>query len=127
MTGVSSHLTLTALGLLAFCVMAESVQQTCFKAGSNRARGDRNPVVDAVTQPLIWAGILIWAMEAVAWIFVLQRAPLSLAYPVMTLTYVGVPLAGMLVLGEQPTRRQMAGGALVACGVLCEALSGLGS
>lgn len=122
-----SHLTLTALGLLAFCVMAESVQQTCFKAGSNRAEAGRNPVIDALTQPLIWAGIAIWAMEVVAWIFVLQRAPLSLAYPVMTLTYIGVPLAGLLVLGEQLSRRQMAGAALVAGGVLCVALSGLGS
>ncbi len=123
----SAHLTLTALGLLAFCVMAESVQQTCFKAGSNRAGADRNPVVDALTQPLVWAGIAIWAMETVAWIFVLQRAPLSLAYPVMTLTYVGAPLAGMLVLGEQLGRRQMAGAALVAGGVLCVAFSGLAS
>lgn len=124
--GPADHLTIPALGLLAFCVMAESVQQTCFKAGSNRAAPDRNPVLDALTQPLIWAGIALWAMEVVAWIFVLQRAPLSLAYPVMTLTYVGVPLAGMLVLGEQPTRRQMAGAALIAGGVICVALSGIG-
>jgi undecaprenyl phosphate-alpha-L-ara4N flippase subunit ArnE len=122
-----AHLTLAALGLLAFCVMAESVQQTCFKAGSNRAAPHRNPILDALTQPLIWTGIALWAAEVIAWIFVLQRAPLSLAYPVMTLTYVGVPLAGMLVLGERPSRRQMAGAALVATGVACVALWGAGS
>ena len=122
-----THLTLAALGLLAFCVMAESVQQTCFKAGSNQAAPDRNPVLDALTQPLIWTGIALWAAEVIAWIFVLQRAPLSLAYPVMTLTYVGVPLAGMLVLGERLSRRQVAGAALVATGVVCVALSGVGS
>jgi undecaprenyl phosphate-alpha-L-ara4N flippase subunit ArnE len=120
------HLTLTALGLLAFCVTAESVQQTCFKAGVGDGTPGRNPVVEALTQPLVWIGIALWAMEVVAWIFVLQHAPLSLAYPVMTLTYLGVPLAGVLVLGERLSRRQMAGAALVAIGVACVAISGLG-
>jgi drug/metabolite transporter (DMT)-like permease len=61
----------------------------------------------------------------VVWIFVLQRAPLSLAYPVMTLTYVGIPLGGMLFLRERPSRRQMTGAALIAVGVTCVSLSGL--
>lgn len=120
------HLTTGALGLLAFCVFAESVQQTCFKAGSNLATPGRNPIIDALTQPLIWIGIGLWAVEVVVWIFVLQRAPLSLAYPVMTLTYVGVPLAGLALLGERLNRRQTAGAVLVAAGVVCVALSGAG-
>lgn len=122
---VARHLTPVALGWLAFCVTAESVQQICFKAGSNHTAPDRHPVLGALLQPLIWAGIGLWAIEVVAWIFVLQQAPLSLAYPVMTLTYVGVPLAGMLLLGERPSRRQMAGAALIAGGVICVGLSGI--
>jgi drug/metabolite transporter (DMT)-like permease len=120
----AEHLTPVALGLLAFCVTAESIQQICFKAGSNQASPDRSPVIAALFQPLIWAGVALWAIEVVAWIFVLQQAPLSLAYPVMTLTYVGIPLGGMLLLGERLSRRQMAGAALIAAGVICVSLSG---
>ncbi len=123
--GATAHLTPAALGLLAFCVGAESIQQLCFKAGSNRTAPDRHPVVATLLQPLIWAGVTIWAVEVVAWIFVLQRAPLSLAYPVMTLTYVGIPLGGMLFLHERPSRRQLAGAALIAAGVTCVSLSGI--
>jgi undecaprenyl phosphate-alpha-L-ara4N flippase subunit ArnE len=122
---VAAHLTPVALGLLAFCVAAEGVQQICFKAGSNRSTPDSRPVMATLLQPLIWAGVGIWAVEVVVWIFVLQRAPLSLAYPVMTLTYVSIPLGGMLILRERPSRRQMAGAALIALGVTCVSLSGL--
>lgn len=123
--GHAAHLTPTALGLLAFCVAAESVQQLCFKAGSNRSTPESHPVVATLLQPLIWIGVAIWAVEAVTWIFVLQRAPLSLAYPVMTLTYVGIPLGGMLFLRERPSPRQLAGAALIAAGVTCVSLSGI--
>lgn len=123
--GAAAHLTPAALGLLAFCVAAESVQQLCFKAGSNRTTPDSHPVVATLVQPLIWIGVAIWAVEAVTWIFVLQRAPLSLAYPVMTLTYVGIPLGGMLFLRERPSPRQLAGAALIAAGVTCVSLSGI--
>jgi drug/metabolite transporter (DMT)-like permease len=125
MMGATAHLTPAALSLLAFCVVAESIQQLCFKAGSNRSTPDSHPVTATLLQPLIWAGVGIWAVEVVVWIFVLQRAPLSLAYPVMTLTYVGVPLGGLLFLHERPSRRQMAGAALIAVGVTCVSLSGL--
>jgi drug/metabolite transporter (DMT)-like permease len=119
-----AHLTAGAFALLALCVGAETVQQLCFKAGSNLSAPQGHPVIAALAQPFVWAGIAIWAAEVVVWIFVLQNAPLSLAYPVMTLTYVGVPLGGMLLLGERPDRRQLAGAALIAGGVLCVGLSG---
>lgn len=118
-------LTASALALLAFCVLAEAVQQLCFKAGSNRIDAGGGAVAGALLQPLIWAGIVIWLIEAIAWVFVLQRAPLSLAYPIMTLTYVAVPLGGVLLLGERMGRAQIAGAALVGTGVLCVALAGL--
>lgn len=122
---MATHLTPTALALLAFCILAESATQICFKAGSNRVPDEAQPIMGALVQPLIWIGIVVWAIEVVAWIMVLQRAPLSLAYPVMTLTYVAVPLAGVLLLGEHLSRRQLVGAALVAAGVLCVGISGV--
>jgi drug/metabolite transporter (DMT)-like permease len=116
-------LTPVVLELLAFCVTAETVQQISFKLGSTRPTTSRTFYAGIVGQPLIWLGVALWVVESMAWIHVLQRAPLSLAYPIMTLTYVGVPLAGMLLLKERMTPRQILGGALIALGVACVALS----
>jgi drug/metabolite transporter (DMT)-like permease len=48
-----------------------------------------------------------------------------MAYPIMTLSYATVPLAGVLALRERMSRRQLAGAALIFAGVVCIALSGL--
>jgi len=118
-------LTPVVLGLLAFCVIAETIQQISFKLGSTRPTPEGGGFYAGIlAQPLIWLGVALWVIESIAWIQVLQRAPLSLAYPIMTLTYVGVPLAGLLLLRETMTPRQMLGGGLIAVGVACVALSG---
>jgi drug/metabolite transporter (DMT)-like permease len=121
---MSGALTLTALALLAFCILAEIGVQLSFKAAANKAEG-ATFVASLAAQPLLWAGIGLWAVEVMAWILVLQRTPLALAYPIMTLNFATVPLAGALVLRERLSRRQIAGAVLVGAGVACVSLSGL--
>lgn len=113
-----------ALGLLAFCVTAETLQQFSFKVGSGRAEGAASFVKGVLAQPLIWLGIALWVIESIAWVLVLQKAPISMAYPLMTATYATVPLVGLLLLRERMSRRQMAGAALIFAGVLLVGLSG---
>ncbi|MDB5419407.1 MAG: hypothetical protein JWP50_2826 [Phenylobacterium sp.] len=113
-----------ALGLLAFCILAETVQQLSFKLGSARAEAAPGFVRAVIGQPLIWIGMVIWAIESIAWVLVLQRAPLSMAYPVMALTYATVPLAGLLLLREKMTSRQALGAFLIFSGVLLVGVSG---
>jgi undecaprenyl phosphate-alpha-L-ara4N flippase subunit ArnE len=113
-----------ALALLAFCILAETVQQLSFKAGSARAEGAASFARGVLAQPLIWFGLLLWVVESIAWVNVLQCAPLSMAYPVMTATYATVPLAGLLLLREKMSRRQMAGAALIFAGVLLVGIAG---
>lgn len=122
----ASALTASAAALLAFCVLAETVQQLCFKMGAARVADGAGPVRGALLQPLIWIGVAIWIVEVLAWIWVLRATPLSIAYPVMTLTYVGVPLGGVILLREKLTKRQVSGAALIAAGVACVALAGSG-
>lgn len=119
------HLLPQALGLLAFCVAAETVQQISFKLGADRAGQAAGFVRGVALEPLIWAGVALWAVESIAWVLVLERAPLSLAYPVMTLTYACVPLAGLVMLRETMSARQKLGAALIFAGVLCVGVSGL--
>lgn len=122
---ISPPLTPLVLALLGFCILTEIGRELSFKAAANGAELAPRYVIGLALQPLLWAGILFWAVEVVAWVLVLERAPLAIAFPIMTLTYAGVPLAGALVLGEPLTRKQMGGAGLVAAGVICVGLSGL--
>jgi len=120
----AARLVPAALALLAFCIAAETLQQLSFKLGSARAEAKASFVRGVALEPLIWIGALIWVVESIAWVLVLQRAPLSMAYPVMTLTYATVPLAGLLLLRERMSRRQLAGAALIFGGVVLVGMSG---
>jgi undecaprenyl phosphate-alpha-L-ara4N flippase subunit ArnE len=122
---MSEHLTFVSLGLLAFCIVTEIGRELCFKAASDGADGKPAYIMALALQPALWGGIVFWFVEMVAWVLVLETTPLSLAFPIMTLTYAGVPVAGTLILKERLTPIQIAGAALVAAGVTCVGLSGL--
>lgn len=114
---MTARLTPWIFGLILFCVLAEAGTQLNFKAASVAARPEA-PILSLFRQPLLWIGILLWAIEGVAWLSVLQRAPLALAFPVMSLTYAATPLAARLVLRERLSRGQAIGAGLIALGVL---------
>jgi undecaprenyl phosphate-alpha-L-ara4N flippase subunit ArnE len=113
-----------AIALLAFCIAAETVQQLSFKLGAGRAEASPSFARGVLLQPLIWVGVFLWVVESIAWVFVLQRAPLSMAYPVMTATYATVPVAGLLLLRERLSARQKLGAALIFAGAVCVGVSG---
>ena len=115
-------LTPWTFGLILFCVLAEAGTQLNFKAASEAVPAG-SPVLSLFAQPLLWIGILLWAIEVVAWIAVLRHAPLAIAFPVMSLTYAATPLAARVVLQERLSRPQAIGAGLVALGVLIVSLS----
>jgi undecaprenyl phosphate-alpha-L-ara4N flippase subunit ArnE len=122
---VSATLTAASAGLLAFCIVTEIGRELSFKAASDGAEGQSAYLLALARQPVLWLGIVFWFVEMVAWVLVLETTPLGLAFPIMTLTYAGVPLAGTLILKERLTPVQIAGATLVAAGVACVGLSGL--
>ena len=119
---MSGSPTLLTLGLLLFCVLMDIGRELNFKAATLRA--DRETyIVSLLTDAFLWIGIMFWAIEVVAWLLVLERAPLAIAFPIMALTYAGTPLAAGFVLHETLTRRQKAGAGLVTLGALIVSLS----
>ena len=113
-----------SLGLLAFCVFTDMARELNFKAASLRAN-PRRYVADLLLQPFLWAGVVFWAIEAVAWLVVLEHVRLAVAFAVMALTYAVTPLAACLLLRERLSRQQMSGAMLVALGVAVVSLSEL--
>lgn len=106
--------------LIPFCILAETGSVLCFKHGVNQ--DEQNPadvgfIAMILTKPLLWLGIALWGIELVAWIVVLEHTPLSLAYPLMSLIYVAVPLAGKWFLKETLPPRHWLATVLIAAGV----------
>ncbi len=106
--------------LIPFCIVAETLSVLCFKCGVNKDESneqDKGFITMIFTTPLLWLGIALWAAELVSWIIVLEHAPLSVAFPLMSVIYCTVPLAGKWFLGEPLPSRQWLATALIAVGV----------
>ena len=52
---------------------------------------------------------LLLALALVAWTAVLTRVPLTIAFPLMALSYVAIALAGVLIFKERINLRHAAG------------------
>ncbi len=82
--------------------------QLAFKqgVGDGDGRAPMDVVVDALTAPMIWGGLAAYGLSLVLWLWVLSRAPLNVAYPMLALGYVAVVILSAWALGERvpPTR-----------------------
>lgn len=67
---------------------------------------------------------LLLALGLLAWLGVLRRLPVSLAYPMLSLNFVLIVLAAHFVFHEATPRRHWYGVAAVAIGVLLLGVSG---
>ena len=82
------------------------------------ARAERR-LVEADRRPgWVWAGLAIFAVSAVLWLFALSRANLSFAYPFAALGYVIIVIASILFLERARAAAHWVGMALIVGGIL---------
>ncbi|MBA8902624.1 MULTISPECIES: EamA family transporter [unclassified Phyllobacterium] len=117
MTGT---LTPHMLALIAFCVFTETAREVCFKYSA-----DNEALAAALIKPVTWLGVIFWALELVGWTIVLEHVPLSIAFPLMALSYVIIVLAGAWIFKEQINLRHAAGVLFITAGVACVGATGL--
>lgn len=77
----------------------------------------RSVTVLAFSAPF-WVGMLCYAVSVCVWIAALSKAPVSVAYPMLSLGYVVVAAVAALRLGESLTLPKVFGIALICAGVL---------
>jgi drug/metabolite transporter (DMT)-like permease len=108
-------------GLLLGAVALSALGQVLLKHGAQHLEGVGRLqfLLAAAGDPRILAGIAAWVASTICWLYVLRVAPLSRAYTLTSLTYVVVPLAGILVFGEQVRRLHAFGTVLILAGVAC--------
>ncbi|QTO56501.1 EamA family transporter (plasmid) [Duffyella gerundensis] len=63
------------------------------------------------------SGLLLLAAGMLIWLRVLQRLPVSLAYPMLSLNFMLVALAARLIWREKLSRQQWLGTLLIVVGV----------
>ncbi|HEY2534537.1 MAG TPA: SMR family transporter [Xanthobacteraceae bacterium] len=65
-----------------------------------------------------WTGMLCYAASVCVWVAALSKAPVSTAYPMLSLGYVVVAAVSVAWLGESLTPAKMLGIALICTGVV---------
>lgn len=75
------------------------------------------------TTPLVIFGFFCYAIAGGAWLIVLSRAPLSVVYPFVGVTYVAVTLFSRFFLHEHVSSLRWLGNALVITGIFIVGLS----
>lgn len=74
-------------------------------------------ILKTVLSPLIFLGLAAYAFSAVIWLFVLQKFPLSVAYPALSLTYIAIVLISLYIFKEPLTTFKIIGVFFIILGV----------
>lgn len=82
-----------------------------------RSLGVGGLLLRVVTTWQVVAGLGLFGLSAVFWLITLSRLPLSIAYPVVSLSYVLILAFSVVVLGERPTPLVWTGVILIMLGI----------
>lgn len=104
----------------ALSVLCDVSGQICFKMGADRLPSAASIIGRAravAASPWLVSGLSIYALEVFVWLKILSEAPLTIAFPIASLSFLGVTLASATILGEKVGRRQWLGALMVTIGV----------
>ena len=92
--------------------------QMLFKLGVENRNLDRaSEMLKAVFSPIILASLALYALTTILWLYILNKASLSLVYPIQALSYPTVMLLSILFFKESVSAMQWAGVAIICIGV----------
>lgn len=117
--------------ILGTCVLLDVIRELCFKIGVDRSA--ETPLAGQphgiwpLSQTHLWmaGGAAVWACELYLYLLALAQVPLSVAFPVLSLTYAAAPIAAVILLKERMPIRRAFGVALVTTGVIAVGQAGL--
>ncbi len=78
----------------------------------------RYSMVSLGTSLPFWAGMVCYAASVCVWLAALSKAPVSTAYPMLSLGYIVVAAVSVLWLGETLSPAKVLGIALICAGVV---------
>lgn len=121
-------MSIASLGLVLFAVVAAACGQLLLKYGMQGATKHAHDtggslVIAAATSPWVIGGLAVFVISAVAWLGVLSRVPLSIAYPFNALGYVAILGLSIVILHERATIMTWVGSLIVVGGLIMVVLS----
>ena len=121
---------LSTLTLISFSVVTSVLGQTAIKLGANQLGPVQNLSVGllivasmALRSPPIIFGLFMYAMSAFAWMIVLSRLDLSIAYPFVALNFVLITVISKFVFSETVPVIRWLGVAFICVGIVLVAYS----
>ncbi|HEX4503486.1 MAG TPA: 4-amino-4-deoxy-L-arabinose-phosphoundecaprenol flippase subunit ArnE [Scandinavium sp.] len=105
---------ITALSLLLASLLS-CAGQLCQKQATRPAKSGRRG-----QHIVLWLGLALLALGGgmALWLVVLQRLPVGIAYPMLSLNFVWVTLAARFIWHEPVSRRHWLGVGLIILGIL---------
>lgn len=113
------------LALILFTVTLSACAQLALKLGVTRPNmvvamqtGVSESLLAALSSPLIWLGLTIYALSVALWLWVLSKVDLSVAYPFVGVSFLVTMAFGAILLDEHVTPARILGTVLIACGCI---------
>ncbi len=97
------------------CVLAISSGQILFRKTGLEA--EALGVFHIKTLTVAAIALAVYGVASLAWIYVLRKVPLTLAYPFVALSFVIVPVLSRYFFGEQLNIHYFVGAALIVAGI----------
>jgi drug/metabolite transporter (DMT)-like permease len=104
---------------LAAVTLSLAIGQVLFKQASFALRGQpfREGLLRLAVTPTLYAGLILYALSTLLWIWVLSRMPLAQAYPWVAACSAIVPVLGWFLFGERFAPSFWLGVALIFAGI----------
>jgi len=77
----------------------------------------REFIVMNASSYLIWAGVFIYILSFLAWIVILSRIELSVAFPIGSTSYIFVPILSIIFLNERVGALRWVGILFIVAGI----------
>jgi drug/metabolite transporter (DMT)-like permease len=107
-------------------VCLSAVAQVALKIGTrslSSGGGLPGVILSVASSPFIWLGLGIYGASVLAWLWVLSKTDVSVAYPFVGISFVLTAVMGAVLLQENVSPLRIAGTALVIFGCILIAKS----
>ena len=114
---------LVSLGLLLVSVIFAVAGQLTLKSAMDSVGriGKTSQLADTLTramkEPLLWMGLALFGISALFWLIVLSRVRLSVAYPIVGISYILIVLLARFRLHEHVPTLRWIGVTVIAIGI----------
>ena len=93
-------------------------KKTALSISSTEAMGLFEGIIKALSIPWLYFALTTYAFATVFWLYLLQRIPLTIAYPFSALAMVIVPVLAAFVFGERLTISYWIALSLIVSGII---------